>query len=522
MEELIRLVLPVSVLVLVSAVYLYFTVLGNRSRQRMPPAPPGWPVIGHLHLLSGMPHHTLAELAKAMRAPLLRLQLGSVRAVVISKPELARAALTTNDAALASRPHLLSGQFLSFGCSDVTFGPAGPYHRMARRVVVSELLSPRRVATYGRVRVGELRRLLARLTRSASSPAAVPVDLSECFLHLANDVLCRVAFGRRFAHGKGDKLGAVLVEAQDLFAGFTVGDFFPELEPFASTVTGLRRRLKNCLANLREVCDEIIDNHISGKRQRVPGDRDEDFVDVLLRVQKSQDLEVPLTDDNIKALVLDMFIAGTDTSSATLEWVMTELVRHPWILKKAQDEVRRVVGDRGAVEESDLGELHYMRAVIKETFRLHPVVPLLVPRESVAPSKLGGYDIPAGTRVFINTFAMGQDPEIWDKPTEFSPERFDNGGGDIDLKDPDFRLLPFGGGRRGCPGYSFALATVQLTLASLLYHFDWALPAGVRADDVNLDEVFGLATRKKEPLFVVVRNNEQYEFKGEELNEVQD
>jgi cytochrome P450 len=137
----------------------------------------------------------------------------------------------------------------------------------------------------------------------------------------------------------------------------------------------------------------------------------------------------------------------------------------------------------------------------------------------VAPCKLGGYDIPAGTRVFINTFAMGQDPEIWDKPTEFWPERFDNGGGEIDLKDPDFRLLPFGGGRRGCPGYSFALATVQLTLASLLYHFDWALPAGVRADDVNLDEVFGLATRKKEPLFVVVRNNEQYEFKGEELND---
>jgi cytochrome P450 len=308
MEELLSLALPVSVLVLlVSAVYLYF---GSRSRQRMlPPAPPGWPVIGHLHLLSDMPHHTLADLAKAMRAPLLRLQLGSVRAVVISKPELARAALTTNDAALASRPHLLSGQFLSFGCSDVTFGPAGPYHRMARRVVVQELLAPRRVATYGRVRAGELRRLLARLTRSAGAAAAAasapPVDLSECFLHLANDVLCRVAFGRRFPHGEGDKLGAVLVEAQDLFAGFTVGDFFPELEPFASTVTGLRRRLKNCLANLREVCDEIIDEHISGNRKRLPGDdRDEDFVDVLLRVQKSPDLEVPLTDDNVKALVL--------------------------------------------------------------------------------------------------------------------------------------------------------------------------------------------------------------------------
>ncbi|TKW03658.1 hypothetical protein SEVIR_7G055000v4 [Setaria viridis] len=505
-------------LLALSAAYVYYTTR-SRSPQRLPPSPPGWPVIGHLHLLSsGMPHHVMADLARSMKAPLLGLRMGSVRAVVISKPELARAALTSNDAALASRPHLLSGQFLSFGCSDVTFAPAGAYHRMARRVVVSELLSARRVATYGAVRVKELRILLAHLTKN-TTPGS-PVDLSECCLNLANDVLCRVAFGRRLPHGKGDRLGAVLTEAQDLFAGFNVGDFFPELEPVASTVTGLRRRLKSCLADLREVCDEIVDEHLSGKRPRIPGDRDEDFVDVLLRVQKSPDLEVPLTDDNLKALVLDMFVAGTDTTFATLEWVMTELVRHPRILKKAQDEVRRVVGVKGRVEEADLGELHCMRAIIKETFRLHPPVPLLVPRESVAPCTLGGYDVPARTRVFINTFAMGRDPEIWENPMEYSPERFENGGGEIDLKDPDFKLLPFGGGRRGCPGYTFALATVQVSLASLLYHFEWALPAGVRAEDVNLEESFGLSTRKKEPLFVVVRKSEGYEFKGEELNEV--
>jgi tryptamine 5-hydroxylase len=288
-----------------SAAYVYYTTFRrSRSPLRLPPAPPGWPVIGHLHLLSDMPHHAMAELARSMRAPLLRLRLGSVPAVVISKPELARAALTANDAALASRPHLLSGQFLSFGCSDVTFAPAGAYHRMARRVVVSELLSARRVATYGSVRVKELRLLLARLAKNTTPDT--PVDLSECFLNLANDVLCRVAFGRRFPHGgKDDKLAAVLAEAQDLFAGFTVGDYFPELEPLASTVTGLRRRLKRCLADLREVCDEIVEEHVSGRRRRVPGEeREEDFVDVLLRVQKSPDLEVPLTDDNLKALVL--------------------------------------------------------------------------------------------------------------------------------------------------------------------------------------------------------------------------
>ncbi|OEL22514.1 Cytochrome P450 71A1 [Dichanthelium oligosanthes] len=367
-----------------------------------------------------MPHHALADLAKTMLAPLLPLKLGTVRAVVISTPDLARAALTTNDAALASRPRVLGAQLLSFGCSDVTFAAAGPYHRMTRRVVVSELLSARRVATYRRIRANEVSRLLGHLAENAS-PVAPPVDLSECFLNLAKDVLFRVAFGSGFPHEKAAKLGAV-------------------------TVMGLRGLLKNCLADLCEFCDDIIDELISGKRERISGDGDQDFVDALLRLQKSPDIEVPLTDDNIKALVLDVFVAGSETSFLTLEWVMTELVRHPCILKKAQDQVRRVVGgDRGGVEESDLCHLHYLRAILKETFRLHPVVPLLVARESVAHCTLGGYDIPAKTRVFINTFAMGRDPEIWDKPLEFRPERLENGGREIDLRDPEFRVLPFGG-----------------------------------------------------------------------------
>ncbi|VAI43182.1 unnamed protein product [Triticum turgidum subsp. durum] len=359
--------------------------------------------------------------------------------------------------------------------------------------------------------------LRQRLLQHRRNLGGSPKADADCRLHRRH-----LEDGGSCAGFMDDKLAAVLAEAQDLFAGFTIGDFFPELEPFASTVTGLRRRLKSCLADLREVCDDIVEEHVSGKHQRLPGDRDEDFVDVLLRVQKSPDLEVPLTDDNLKALVLDMFVAGTDTTFATLEWVMTELVRHPRILQKAQEEVRRVVGGKGRVEESDLAELHYMRAIIKETFRLHPAVPLLVPRETVAACTLGGYDIPAKTRVFINTFAMGRDPEIWEDPLEYSPERFEvaGAGGEIDLKDPDYKLLPFGGGRRGCPGYTFALATVQVSLASLLYHFEWALPAGVRAEDVSVEETFGLATRKKEPLFVAVSKSDVYQFNGEELNEV--
>nr|XP_009392652.2 PREDICTED: cytochrome P450 71A1-like [Musa acuminata subsp. malaccensis] len=490
---------------------LYLRRVRTPRRSSLPPSPPALPIIGHLHLLSSMPHHALARLSSHL-GPILHLRLGRVPTLVVSSPRLAREVLKTHDAALASRPRLLSGVYLSFDCSDVTFSPLGPYWRQARRICVSELLSPRRVASFSRLRRTELRRLLGSLKpppTSSSSPPP-PVDLSARFFALANDVLCHAAFGRRFSDAGGGRLVEVLTEAQALFAGFTLGDFFPGLG-WVTSVTGLTRRLERNRAELSAVCDEIIGEH---EARLDEADREEDFVDVLLRVRKSPDLEVPITDDNLKALVLDMFVAGTDTTSATLEWVMTELARHPRVMKIAQEEVRSIVGGKTEVADGDVDQLHYTKAVIKETFRLHPPVPLLVPRESVDPCVIDGYHIPAKTRILVNTYAIGRDPQVWENPLEFYPERFENS--DVDVKGQSFELLPFGGGRRGCPGYPFALATLQLTLSSLLYHFDWELPPGVGADEVNMDEIFGLATRKREPLVLVARERAGCEFEEDE------
>lgn len=353
-----------------------------------------------------------------------------------------------------------------------------------------------------------------RLLGSLSAQSGSELDLGKMFFALANDVLCRVAFGKRFKEESGEDEGqkrhlvGVLTETQALFAGFCLGDFFPGWD-WVDSLSGYTKRLSKNLEDLRAVCEEIIEQHV--KEQGVSNGK-EDFVDVLLRVQQREDLEVPITDDNLKALVLDMFVAGTDTSSATLEWTMTELARHPMVMKKAQDEVRNVASSLGKVEESHLQHLHYLKAVIKETMRLHPPVPLLVPRESMEKCNLDGYEIPAKTRVLINTYAIGRDPTSWENPLEYNPERFINKN--IEVKDQDFRFLPFGGGRRGCPGYSFGLATVEIALARLLYHFDWALPQGVGADDMDLGEIFGLATRKKTAIVLVPTANKQHEFKG--------
>ncbi|CAN4126442.1 unnamed protein product [Withania somnifera] len=271
--------------------------------------------------------------------------------------------------------------------------------------------------------------------------------------------------------------------------------------------------MKN-LKDLRAVCEEIIQEHVK-RISDENRDASEDLVDVLLRVQKRDDLQVPIKDDNLKALILDMFVAGTDTSAATLEWTMTELARHPSVLKRAQDEVRKIAGNRGKVEEFDLQHLHYMKAVIKETMRLHPPVPLLVPRESMDKCIINDYEVPAKTRILINTYAIGRDPESWKNPLEYNPERFLEK--DIDFRGQDFKFLPFGGGRRGCPGYALGLATIELTLARLLYHFDWKLPLGVAPQDVDLSEIFGLATRKRVALKLVPTINKPYVSQEEDL-----
>ncbi|KAI3874010.1 hypothetical protein MKW92_010205 [Papaver armeniacum] len=485
---------------------LYRRYRPSSGNLHLPPSPPKLPIIGHLHLVSDMPHHSFSKLAQK-HGPIMYLQLGQVPTLVVSSAKLAQEILKTHDHVFSNRPQIIGAQYLSFGCTDITFSRYGPYWRQARKICVTELLSPKRVNSFHLIRNEEVDVLIDSISKLSGSE----VDMSEKFFVLANDVLCRVAFGKRFiSDDESNRLPKVLTVTQELFSGFSIADFYPGLE-WINSVTGLKKKLLQNLSDLRSVCDEIISEHMNRNKTvgsgggHIPAPDREDFVDVLLRVQKAGDLEVPITDDNLKALVLVItFFSSVFVFVRQVvymqQWTFTELSGHPNIMKKAQEEVRNAVGPKGLVELNHLPQLNYMRAVIKETFRIHPPVPLLVPRESMEDCKIDGYDIPSKTRVLINTYDIGRDPSSWSNPLEFNPERFivESGGRDIDVKGhQDFDLLPFGGGRRGCPGYSFALATIELTLARLMYHFDRSMPVGVRVEDVNLDEIFGLATRKK-------------------------
>jgi cytochrome P450 len=197
--------------------------------------------------------------------------------------------------------------------------------------------------------------------------------------------------------------------------------------------------------------------------------------------------------------VQDLIAGGTESSAVTVEWALSELLKKPEVFAKATEELDRVVGRGRWVNEKDIPSLPYMDAIVKETMRLHPVAPMLVPRLSREDTSIGGYDIPAGTRVLVSVWTIGRDPELWDAPEEFMPERFL--GSRLDVKGQDYELLPFGSGRRMCPGYSLGLKVIQVSLANLLHGFEWKLPHGV---ELNMEEIFGLSTPRKFPLEAVV------------------
>ncbi|CAN1829115.1 Desmethyl-deoxy-podophyllotoxin synthase [Linum perenne] len=440
-----------------------------------PPLPPGpWklPIIGNLHQLMGtnpLLHRRLAELA-GRYGPLMHLKLGETSNVIVSSPELAK-----------------SADVVFYNARDIAFGAYGEYWRQMRKICTLELLSGNRVKMLRPVREEEI----WEMVKSYFAFFLQTVNLSRTLISLGYAIISRAAFGYRMKKLEEEALLPVLTKIVRLLR----------------IVTGTERQLKRLHREVDIILERIIDEHIEKRRARSKKDdddddeEDEDLVDVLLSFTEKRDLGFPFTKVEIKAVILDIFLGGSDTSSTLVEWIMSELMKNPLVMQKAQKEVRQLFDEQGEVDESRLDELHYLQLIIKETFRLHPIAPLFLPRECRETVVVNGYLIPEKTRVTINAWAIGRDPRHWTNPDEFIPERFVDSS--LDYKGHDFQFLPFGSGRRVCPGIQFGLAVVELLLANLLYHFDWKLPGEMKPRDLDMDEVFGSTVGRKNDLILV-------------------
>ncbi|TVU00150.1 hypothetical protein EJB05_54460, partial [Eragrostis curvula] len=466
---------------------------------RLPPSPPGLPLVGHLHLVGFLPHVSLRGLAARYgRDGLMLVRLGSVPTLVVSSARAAEAVLRTHDHLLASRPPSTVAHALLGGALDVAFAAYGEHWRQAKRLLTTHLLTARKVQSYRAGREEEVRLAVAKVAAAAASGQAA-VDMSELLYAFTTDLMCRAVSGRFFkVDDRGRRFRELLDATAALVGGFNAEDYFPWL----LRVGAYRRAVCGKAERLRKRWDELLDKVIDDHEAKLVQQQEPDFIEVLLSHQH----EYGLTRDHLKAMLIDIFFGGTDTSYLVLEFVMAELVRNPRVMSRLQDEVRHSVPQgQEMVTEDDLTTMSYLKAVIKETLRLHPPAPLLAPHHSMTDVHIDGYVVPAKIPILVNAWALGRDTSVWEDAEEFKPDRFMDMGSDanISYKGTDFQFLPFGGGRRICPGMNFSISTLEIMLANLVYRFNWEVPAGMGGTSIDMTEVFWLTVHRKEKLLLV-------------------
>ncbi|XP_019426839.1 PREDICTED: flavonoid 3',5'-hydroxylase 1-like [Lupinus angustifolius] len=473
--------------------YLYF----NHHRRKLPPGPRGWPVLGALPLMGTMPHVALSNLAKKY-GPVMYLKMGTnYDLVVASTPDAARSFLKTLDLNFSNRPTNAASTHLAYGSNDMVFAEYGPRWKLLRKLSNLHMLGGKALDDWAQVREEEMSHMLDAM--NDCSKKGEPVVVAEMLTYAMANMIGQVILSRRVFETKGSESNEfkdMVVELMTIAGYFNIGDFIP----FFSWLDlhGIERKMKKLHIKFDKLLTRMIEEHGASSHNR--NDKP-DFLDVIMAYhsENSEGLTLP----NIKALLLNLFTAGTDTSSSIIEWALSEMLKNPIIFKKAHEEMDQLIGKQRRLKESDLSMLPYLQAICKETYRLHPSTPLNLPRVSSQPCQVNGYHIPKNTRLSVNIWAIGRDPNVWENPLEFNPERFLSGkNAKIDPRGNDFELIPFGSGRRICAGTRMGVVMVQYILGTLIHSFEWKLPNDLA--ELNMEEAFGLALQKKVPLSAMI------------------
>ncbi|KAL6008034.1 hypothetical protein ACLOJK_033540 [Asimina triloba] len=534
------------------------------QRTKLPPGPSGLPIVGNLLQLGPRPHESLAALANAY-GPLLSLKLGSITTIVASSPKIAKEILQKNDHAFAGRGIPDSATAEPNYELSVAWLPPGPLWRTLRKILNTQIMTTQMLDALQGLRNEKMVEMVRHLGEVAAQGKEVNIGwlaFATTFNLLSTAVFSTNLFDLGPEDGSQDFKDAT-ARIMELAGRPNLSDYFPVLRPF--DLQRLRRSIKVHYDRLHVLINKMIDQRLRSREIGMP--KKNDFLEVLLDYSQEHGPEFdrrqvnslvavravasalqtrtmrlcrefvffemmqvgsprlsflsaddasgfPPKSNSIHAVLdpiiilgsddqRDLFVAGSDTTSTTIEWVMAELLRNPEAMAKAKQELADAMGTSAGqpIQESDIPHLRYLQAVVKEAMRLHPTVPLLLPHKTIADVELCGFTIPQNTQVLINAWALARDSSVWEDPTSFKPERFLTS--EVDFRDGNFSFIPFGAGRRICPGMPLAVRMVSLMVATLVHSFEWKLPNGMLAHEMDMGDRFGVTLQKADPLLAI-------------------
>nr|XP_027069275.1 phenylalanine N-monooxygenase-like [Coffea arabica] len=470
----------------------------KHSSPKLPPGPSPWPIVGSLlELYRNLPPFQWIDgIMKKLETDIACFRLGSVHVIVVNSPELARDFLHNHNAVFASRPITMATQHSSRGYLSMAVSPLGPQWKKMRKMYTTHLITPSRLRWLLEKRNQEADNYVSfifnQCNKSSSSDGSV-INVRTALRHYVSNVIKRIIFSKRY-FGEGGKDGGPGKEEEEhveivfkllkyMFA-FGVSDYLPWLRVL--DIQGHEKSVKKAMRILNKHHDPIIEERIrlwrDGKKKEP-----EDLLDVMITLKDETEKSL-LSEEEIKAQCIEVFF-GMDSPTTSVEWALAEMINKPELLQKAVDEIDKVVGKERLIQEYDVPQLNYVKACVKEAFRLHPVTFFNLPHVSTADAIVGGYFIPEGSHILLGRYGLGRNPKVWGNPLEFKPERhFDcDKSSKVELIDPELRMISFGSGKRACAGIALGTPLSVMALGRIVQAFTWSVPKTL--EKIDLSEV---------------------------------
>ncbi|XP_071728322.1 tryptophan N-monooxygenase 1-like [Rutidosis leptorrhynchoides] len=499
---------PAIIPIIISSILLILKHLKTKpsgnTNVPLPPGPYPLPFVGCIiqMLLNKPTSKWIHNLMDQYNTPILCIKLGSsTHVIAVSSTNIACEFLKTQDLVFASRPEALSSHLMSNGYRATIVSPFGDQWKKMRKILKHDILAAP-ILKWLRPKRDEEANHLVRYLYKLSEDGGL-VNIRMVGQHFCGNLMRNMVFGTRlFGEGMANggpgeeeikHIEAVYVILRYLFA-FSITDFIPWLRG-KTDFDGHEKMMRDALKVVRGYHDPLIDERIKMWKDGIRTEKD-DVLDIFIKHENPK-----LTTEEIKAQIIELMLAGIDNPSNATEWVMAEMMNEPEILKKAVEELDQVVGRNRLVEEQDLPRLNYIKACIKEAFRLHPFASFNAPHVSVEDTTVAGYFIPEGSHVFLSRRGLGRNPDVWNDPTRFDPERHLEGNEEVVLYDDELRMISFSTGRRGCPGIVLGSTISTMLLARMVQGFTWEMPNNEPISLVEHHEELCLA----KPLVVVAK-----------------